>query len=73
MARGVAKYLVGSIVLVALAACNRTWFAERDPWRHDAEVACLKSGAVKEGAGIVPHPFPKIALRPGSAPKKAAQ
>jgi hypothetical protein len=52
MARGVAKYLVGSIVLVALAACNRTWFAERDPWRHDAEVACLKSGAVKEGAGI---------------------
>jgi hypothetical protein len=29
--------------------------------------------AVKEGAGIVPHPFPKYALRAGSAPKKAAQ
>jgi hypothetical protein len=53
MARGVAQYLVGSIVLVALAACNRTWFAERDAWRHDAEAECLKSGAVKEGPAIV--------------------
>jgi hypothetical protein len=52
MARGVARYLVGSIVLVTLAACGRSWFAERPAWRHDAEVACLKSGAVKEGAGI---------------------
>jgi hypothetical protein len=31
--------------------------------------------AVKEGAGIVPHPFPEFALKAGSvsAPKKAAQ
>ena len=29
--------------------------------------------AVKEGAGIVPHPFPKFALKAGSTPKKAAQ
>ena len=28
-------------------------FAEREPWRHDAEVACLKSGAVRERAGLV--------------------
>jgi hypothetical protein len=28
-------------------------FAEREPWRHEAEVACLKSGAVREGAGLV--------------------
>ena len=28
--------------------------------------------AVKEGAGIVPHPFPKYALRAGSAPSIAA-
>ena len=26
---------------------------ERAPWRHQAEVACLKSGAVKIGAGVV--------------------
>jgi len=25
------------------------WFAEREPWRREAEISCLKSGAVKEG------------------------
>src|ERR1700729_2749548 len=52
MTRGVRKYLVGSVVLVALivvAGCSGHFlFAEREPWRHDAEVACLNSGAVKE-------------------------
>jgi hypothetical protein len=52
MARSIAKYLVVSIVLVMLDACGRSWFAERPPWRHDAEVACLKSGALKESPGI---------------------
>ena len=47
-------YFVGSIVLVSLAGCGRGYFqAEREPWRAEAEVACLKSGAVKEGADIV--------------------
>jgi hypothetical protein len=47
-------YLVGSFVLVSLAGCGRGFFqAEREPWRAEAEVACLKSGAVKEGPGIV--------------------
>jgi hypothetical protein len=46
-------YLVGSLVLVALVGCGRVWHAERDAWRREAEVACLKSGAIKEGAGIV--------------------
>ena len=50
--RGVRKYLVGSCLLVVLAGCARTWFAEREPWRRDAEVACLKSGAVKEGPAV---------------------
>src|ERR1700719_1689265 len=52
MARKFAKYIVVSLVLVLLDACGRTWFEERPAWRHDAEVACLKSGTVKEGAGI---------------------
>ena len=52
MARGVALYLVGSVALVSLAACGRSWFEERAPWRHDAEVACMKSGSVKEGPGV---------------------
>ncbi len=61
MKRGVALSLVGSVVLVGLAGCGRGWIEERAPWRHDAEVACLKSGAVKEGPAIT-------ALRPIDGP-----
>jgi hypothetical protein len=54
MARGVRLYLVGSVVLVSLAGCGRGFFqAEREPWRAEAEVACLKSGAVKESPELV--------------------
>jgi hypothetical protein len=55
MARGVRLYLVGSVVLVSLAGCGRGFFqsAEREPWRAEAEVACLKSGAVKETPELV--------------------
>ena len=53
MSRRVRLYLVGSFVLLALAGCGGGWLMEqREPWRHEAEVACLKSGAVKESAGI---------------------
>jgi hypothetical protein len=51
MARGVALFLVGSLVLVALLGCGR-WFEQREPWRHDAEVECLQSGAVREGPSV---------------------
>ena len=53
MTRGVRWYRVGSIVLVSLAGCGRGFFQEREPWRAEAEIACLKSGAVKESADIV--------------------
>jgi hypothetical protein len=55
MTRGVRLYLVGSLVLVSLAGCGRGFFqsAEREPWRAEAEVACLKSGAVKETPELV--------------------
>src|SRR5947209_10552404 len=53
MARGVARYLVGSLAVLGLAACGKMMFAEREPWRHEAEVACLKSGQVKESASLV--------------------
>src|SRR5260370_21136060 len=56
MAWGVRGYLVGSIVLGVLgvlAGCSGSmFFAEREPWRHDAELQCLATGMVKEGAGI---------------------
>lgn len=55
MTRGVRLYLVGSFVLLSLAGCGRGVFqsAEREPWRAEAELACLKSGAVKETAELV--------------------
>ena len=48
-------YLAGTVLLLALAGCGRSFlqFGERPAWRHDAEVACLKSGAVKLGGGVV--------------------
>jgi hypothetical protein len=56
MTRGVRKSLVGSVVLVALigvAGCSHYLLAEREPWRREAEVNCLNSGAVKEGPSRV--------------------
>ena len=56
MTRGVRWYLVSSLVLVALialAGCSHYLLAEREPWRHEAEVACLNSGAVKDAPGRV--------------------
>jgi len=55
MKGGVGFCLVGASVLVALAGCGRNAFmmGEREAWRHEAEVACLKSGVVKAGTGVV--------------------
>lgn len=80
--RGVRWYLVGSLVLVALAGCGRgiMQYAQREPWRGEAEVACLRSGTIKEGAGLVriepiegpgicgaSHPLKVVALGESSA------
>src|SRR3989442_10623522 len=57
MAWGVRWYLVGSVVLGVLgvlAGCSGgNYFAEREPWRHEAEAQCINSGAIREGAGVV--------------------
>jgi hypothetical protein len=56
MTRGVRWKLVNSLVLVALVAvagCSHYMLAEREPWRHEAELACLNSGAVNDTAGRV--------------------
>src|SRR3569832_1469692 len=54
MTRGVRLFLVGSFVLVSLAGCGRGFFSEeREPWRAEAEIACLKSGVVREGPDLV--------------------
>lgn len=56
MAWGVRWYLVGSVIgiLGVLAGCSGgNIFAEREPWRHDAEVQCINSGMIKDGPGLV--------------------
>jgi hypothetical protein len=56
MSRGVRWFFIGSAALVTLAGCGRgimQYVGEREPWRREAEVACLGSGTVKEGAGLV--------------------
>ncbi|MFZ0847424.1 MAG: extensin, partial [Pseudolabrys sp.] len=48
-------YLTGAVMLLTLASCGRSFLqtGERESWRHQAEVTCLQSGAVKMGAGVV--------------------
>jgi hypothetical protein len=55
MRSGVRFSIAGLTLLLALAGCGRGWlqYGERASWRHEAEVACLKSGAVKIGSGVV--------------------
>src|SRR5829696_5248108 len=56
MRRGVGfSSLVGLAFLATLAGCGRSflYMEEREAWRHEAEVQCLKSGAVKEGPALV--------------------
>jgi len=51
MTRGVQRSLGSSLVLVALialAGCSHYLLAERESWRHEAELSCLNSGTVTE-------------------------
>ena len=50
-------YLFGAVAVGALgvlAGCSGHYlFAEREPWRHEAELQCINSRVVKEGPGKV--------------------
>jgi hypothetical protein len=50
--RLISPQLLGCFLLLGLGACGRISFEEREPWRREAEAACLQSGAVKEGPSI---------------------
>ncbi len=55
MKLGTRLSIVGMTLLLVLAGCGRGFFQfeERAAWRHEAEVACLKSGDVALGTGVV--------------------
>jgi hypothetical protein len=52
MKRAVRWQLFCCCLLLGLAGCARMWFEEREPWRREAEISCMKSGAVKEGHSV---------------------
>jgi hypothetical protein len=69
MTRGRGFAFAAAVVLLALAGCGRGFIldGQREAWRHEAEVECLKSGAVKigvekvdpiEGPGMCGADFP---------------
>ena len=39
--------------LAVLSGCSGVFFAQREPWRQEAEVQCIDAGLVREGPGIV--------------------
>src|SRR5881275_2604831 len=49
--RGLGWVFANSLLLLALAGCTG-WFAQREPWRREAEEQCMKSGAVREGPAV---------------------
>lgn len=53
MKRGIRLSIIGSLALVPLAGCGFNFFSQRDAWRHEAEIQCLKSGIVREGPTTV--------------------
>jgi Extensin-like protein C-terminus len=55
MVRDVRWYVLAGVGLAVLAGCGRGFvqYVQREPWREKAEVACLQSGTVREGAGLV--------------------
>src|SRR6476646_12259646 len=54
MKGGVGLCFVGAGVLLAPSGGGRgVRSGERAPWRHQAEVECMKSGSVKVGTGVV--------------------
>jgi Extensin-like protein C-terminus len=57
MTRRLRCCLFGAVAVGALgllAGCGGLHlFAEREPWRHEAELQCMNSGVVKEGPGKV--------------------
>jgi hypothetical protein len=79
MRRGVAQFLVGSVVLGLLGGCGLFRYEQRAPWRDEAEQACLASKAVKvtpwietgreidgPGACGMQHPFKVSAFADGT-------
>jgi hypothetical protein len=47
------RVAAGLALFAVLAGCAGHFIAQREPWRKDAEIACLKSGSIRESVTIV--------------------
>ncbi len=47
------RVAAGLASFAVLAGCAGHFIAQREPWRKDAEIACLQSGAIKESGTVV--------------------
>jgi hypothetical protein len=56
MARGVVQYLVVPLVALGVFGCRVYDFAERDPWRNEAEQRCLAANPVRSSSYLEPTP-----------------
>ncbi len=56
MARGVVRYLVVPLVALGVFGCRVYDFAERDPWRNEAEQRCLAANPIRSSSYLEPTP-----------------
>jgi hypothetical protein len=56
MARGVVPYLVVPLVALGVFGCRVYDFAEREPWRNEAEQRCLAANPIRASSYLEPTP-----------------
>ena len=56
MARGVVPYLVVPLVALGVFGCRVYDFAEREPWRNEAEQRCLAANPLRASSYLEPAP-----------------
>lgn len=57
MARGVVRYFVVPLVALGVFGCRVYDFAEREPWRNEAEQRCLAShNSLRSSSYLEPAP-----------------
>jgi len=54
MARGVVQYLVVPLVALGVFGCRVYDFAEREPWRNEAEQRCLAANPIRSSSYLEP-------------------
>ncbi|NJO54771.1 MAG: extensin family protein, partial [Bacteroidales bacterium] len=54
MSRVIPRIAAAVAVASVVAGCGLRWFEQREPWRNEAELACIKEGLVTPGEHVRP-------------------